>query len=140
MDCFKKHMTDKHALPRNPNGPVSFVDTIFLSKYIATDRAVVFRLSNNVIQVRWLMIYRSMNGWCCTKVGQQLNFFTHQKLVLTEYATKIIYIDENKELSMYLLTDAVTCGKKDIYDAIVYARNVLEEQVRQRLKTSKTEG
>lgn len=44
-------MSDKHALPRNTAGPESLMDAIFLSKYIATDRALVFRLSNNVIQV-----------------------------------------------------------------------------------------
>lgn len=54
------------------------------------------------------------------------------KLILTEFATKVIYITPERRMEFYLLVDAASSKDKGLREALAYARETLEEQVRAR--------
>ncbi|KAI9310145.1 kinase-like domain-containing protein [Dichotomocladium elegans] len=111
MRNFREYMEKKLArmatnMPERINGTTG---SYYLTKYVVTDRAVIFRLSNQVVQ---------------------FNFFNHSKLILTDYGTKVIYIaSRSRNLLMYHIEDAVTSGDTQLLDMLSYAHQMLEEQV-----------
>ncbi|KAI8335194.1 kinase-like domain-containing protein [Chlamydoabsidia padenii] len=81
---------------------------IYLVKYFITKEAVIFRLSNNVIQ---------------------FNFFNRLKLMLTESGKRIIYVDRSRHLEMYELAEAIATGDPELLDLLTYAMDALQLQL-----------
>ncbi|KAI7878012.1 kinase-like protein [Lichtheimia hyalospora FSU 10163] len=112
MRNFKKYMEERLArmatnMPRVIDGPGNF----YLTKYIASEKALVFRLSNDVVQ---------------------FNFFNHAKLILTEFGTKVIYISASRQLDMYRIEDAAVSKNEELRNMLDYARQMLDEQITSR--------
>ncbi|CDH50159.1 protein serine threonine kinase [Lichtheimia corymbifera JMRC:FSU:9682] len=112
MHNFKKYMEQRLArmatnMPNVVGGPGNF----YLTKYIATEKALVFRLSNDVVQ---------------------FNFFNHSKLILTEFGTKVIYITASRQLDMYRIEDAAASKNEELREMLDYARDMLEQQIASR--------
>jgi hypothetical protein len=76
----------------------------FLTKYIRTKHAVLFRLSNRVLQV---------------------NFFDHTKLVLYSEGKMMSFVDQSKEIRSRPLADFVDEGEPTVMKRINYVRDVL---------------
>jgi len=79
-------------------------DLDFLTKYIRTKHAVLFRLSNRVLQV---------------------NFFDHTKLVLYSEGKMMSFVDQSKEIRSRPLADFVDEGEPTVMKRINYVRDVL---------------
>ena len=83
----------------------------FLVKYMRTKHAVLFRLTNRLVQI---------------------NFFDHTKLILSNNGLVVTYINRERELKTLCLEDIVNgagAGKKeftDIASRLKYARDILE--------------
>ncbi|ORZ23114.1 kinase-like domain-containing protein [Absidia repens] len=107
MANFTYYMDRKLACLPLKNKPTKSSGT-YLVKYVVTDEAVVFRLSNNILQ---------------------FNFFSRTKLVFMEHGTKIIYVDRLKRLKMYELAEAIATGNPELLASLVYARDILQSQV-----------
>ncbi|KAI8067576.1 kinase-like domain-containing protein [Gongronella butleri] len=81
---------------------------VYLAKYMVLDRAIVFRLSNDVIQ---------------------FNFFGPRfKLILFDDGSKLIFVGEDKVTHMYELAEAIASGNEDILACLAFARDELLQQ------------
>lgn len=78
----------------------------YLTKYLRTKYAVVFRLSNRVVQI---------------------NFFDHSKLVLSSEAEIVTYIDRDKNVRTMYLGEFMREKNSEIVSRLKYAKNVLEQ-------------
>ncbi|CAO3622999.1 unnamed protein product [Cunninghamella blakesleeana] len=106
---FKNYMSEKLASMASDIQPTKS-NSVYLVKYIVVKEAVVFRLSNKVLQ---------------------FNFFASKnKLILTEYGSKIIFVDGvTKLLKMYYLPEAIATGYEPLLNGLTVARNILQEQM-----------
>ena len=77
----------------------------FLVKYMRTKHAVLFRLTNNAVQI---------------------NFFDHTKLILSCSGLVITFIDRGKAMVTYSLYDILMNRKSDIISRLKYTRDILE--------------
>ncbi|RKO84748.1 hypothetical protein BDK51DRAFT_27103 [Blyttiomyces helicus] len=80
----------------------------FLTKYLRTKHGVVFRLSNHVVQI---------------------NLFDHTKLILSDSARTITYIDRSRALVTRPLAAFLLEGSKDVLDRLTYARDVVHQMI-----------
>ncbi|KAL7749927.1 Cell cycle serine/threonine-protein kinase cdc5/MSD2 [Sorochytrium milnesiophthora] len=78
----------------------------FLTKYIRTKHAVVFRLSNHIIQV---------------------NFFDHTKLILSSEGRLVTFINKKRDILHESVVDVVVNGAHDRISRLKYARDVVEQ-------------
>ncbi|ORZ20504.1 kinase-like domain-containing protein [Absidia repens] len=108
MTNFKEYMDEKLACLATNRVPGDTSNGIYLSKYVVTEEAVVFRLSNNILQ---------------------FNFFSRPKLMFMEYGTKIIYVDQSRKLKMYELTEAIATGDRELLYLLTYAKDTLQAQI-----------
>ncbi|KAI9008589.1 kinase-like domain-containing protein [Hyaloraphidium curvatum] len=76
----------------------------FLTKYIRTKHAVLFRLSNRVLQV---------------------NFFDHTKLVIYLEGKVISFVDQSRDMRTRTLAEFVEEGEPSVMKRIHYVRDVL---------------
>lgn len=76
-------------------------DMDFLIKYYRMKNAIVFHLSNDVIQVSQCKNRRSEFSADC--INPQFNFFDHTKILLTEQATVVTFIGPDYKLKSYPL-------------------------------------
>ncbi|KAJ3127555.1 Cell cycle serine/threonine-protein kinase cdc5/MSD2 [Physocladia obscura] len=90
-------------------------DLIFLTKYLRAKNGVIFRLSNQVVQI---------------------NFFDHTKLVLSQNGTIITYINKGREARTKRLETFLASGDKEVVDRISYAKDTLQQMIMK--KRSKT--
>ncbi|KAG2183842.1 hypothetical protein INT44_008853 [Umbelopsis vinacea] len=86
----------------------------FLESYMETERALVFRLSNNVIQI---------------------NFLDHTKLVLFDNAASLIYVNAARKWSVHSLV--MRDLDEDIISRLEFAREVLQPENRASLINQK---
>ncbi|KAI9308489.1 kinase-like domain-containing protein [Cunninghamella echinulata] len=109
MENFRNYMNEKLACIASDIQSTSS-NGIFLVKYIVVKEAVVFRLSNKVLQ---------------------FNFFTSKdKLIFTEYGAKVIYVDGvTKVLRMYELSEAIATRHESLLNNLTIARNILQAQM-----------
>ncbi|KAI9490457.1 kinase-like domain-containing protein [Zychaea mexicana] len=110
MSKFNSHMeTNLARLADNMPEPAKASNSwVYISKFIVTERAAIFRLSNGVIQ---------------------FTFFNHTKLILTACATRLVYISKERQLKMYALEDAVTTDDEFLKSALEFAHDILDEQI-----------
>ncbi|TPX49951.1 hypothetical protein SeMB42_g02425 [Synchytrium endobioticum] len=91
----------------------------FLTKYMRTKHGVVFRLSNRVVQI---------------------NFFDHSKIVLSNDAHTITFIDKSRTMFTFALSSLIsanTSQKPDITERLNYARDIIQQMViKKKLRTS----
>ncbi|KAG5457240.1 MAG: hypothetical protein BJ554DRAFT_2798 [Olpidium bornovanus] len=90
-------------------------DLDFLTKYLRTKHAVVFRLSNRVVQ---------------------LNFFDHTKLILSLDGRLVTYIDRNREMATWTLGQVLVQNCHELLSRIRYAKDILEQLIAKRTKKS----
>jgi len=89
-------------------------DLIHMKKWLRTKTAIVFRLSNNVIQ---------------------LNFFNHTKLILNTPLGLVTFINTNRQITTYFLKDIRTTNSSDpdtadMINRMAYALDVLDSMIK----------
>jgi len=89
-------------------------DLIHMKKWLRTKTAIVFRLSNNVIQ---------------------LNFFNHTKLILNTPLGLVTFINTNRQITTYYLKDIRTTNSSDpdvadMINRMAYALDVLDSMIK----------
>ncbi|GAB5588554.1 Cell cycle serine/threonine-protein kinase cdc5/MSD2 [Umbelopsis nana] len=107
---FQNYMHDKLASIANDLPAcleLSSQKPVFLESYMQTERAVIFRLSNNILQI---------------------NFLDHTKLVLFDDGASLIYVNSCRNWSIHSLV--IKDLDKDIVSRLEYAREVLEPENR----------
>ncbi|KAH8550381.1 kinase-like domain-containing protein [Umbelopsis sp. PMI_123] len=113
LPYFQNYMYEKLASIANdlPAGlKRTSRQTTFLESYMETERALVFRLSNNVLQI---------------------NFLDHTKLVLFDNAASLIYVNAARKWSVHSLV--MRDLNQDIISRLEFAREVLKPENRARL-------
>ncbi|KAI9349590.1 kinase-like domain-containing protein [Obelidium mucronatum] len=90
-------------------------DLIFLTKYLRTRHGVIFRLSNQVVQI---------------------NLFDHTKLILSQNANVITYIDKNREMTTRSLLDFLASKEREVVDRLTYAKDILQQMIVKKAKKS----
>ncbi|ORY30724.1 Pkinase-domain-containing protein [Rhizoclosmatium globosum] len=103
---------DIHTSPRTS-------DLIFLTKYLKTKHGVVFRLSNQIVQI---------------------NLFDHTKLILSQNAQLITYIDKNREMTTRTVESFLARKEREVVDRIVYAKDILEQMILKKQKKASGGG
>ncbi|KAI9139727.1 kinase-like domain-containing protein [Paraphysoderma sedebokerense] len=78
----------------------------FLTKYVRTKHAVVFRLSNSIIQI---------------------NFFDHTKLILSHEGKLVTYINRQRGMTHQYTWDVVSNGDAENVGRLKYAKDVVEQ-------------
>jgi len=81
-------------------------DLDFLTKYLRTKRAVIFRLSNKVVQV---------------------NFFDHTKLMFSGDGNIVSFVDRNRLMKSYRLIEFIRMGNSDEINKLNYIKSILEQ-------------
>jgi len=81
-------------------------DLDFLTKYLRTKRAVIFRLSNKVVQV---------------------NFFDHTKLMFSGDGDIVSFVDRNRVMKSYNLLEFIKMGNVDEINRLNYIKSILEQ-------------
>lgn len=81
-------------------------DLDFLTKYLRTKRAVIFRLSNKVVQV---------------------NFFDHTKLMFSGDGNIVSFVDRNRVMKSYRLIEFIRMGNSDEINRLNYIKSILEQ-------------
>ncbi|ORY68139.1 Pkinase-domain-containing protein [Neocallimastix californiae] len=81
-------------------------DLDFLTKYLRTKRAVIFRLSNKVVQV---------------------NFFDHTKLMFSGDGNIVSFVDRNRVMKSYNLLEFIKMGDVDEINRLNYIKSILEQ-------------
>jgi len=81
-------------------------DLDFLTKYLRTKRAVIFRLSNKVVQV---------------------NFFDHTKLMFSGDGNIVSFVDRNRVMKSYNLLEFIKMGNTDEINRLNYIKSILEQ-------------
>ncbi|KAJ3032137.1 UNVERIFIED_CONTAM: Cell cycle serine/threonine-protein kinase cdc5/MSD2 [Siphonaria sp. JEL0065] len=94
-------------------------DLTFLTKYLRTKHGVIFRLSNQVVQI---------------------NLFDHSKLILSQNANVITYIDKNRNMTTRRLHDFLAMKEREVVDRITYARDILQQMIIKKAKRSGAGG
>jgi hypothetical protein len=74
----------------------------FIKKFVRTERAIVFRLSNSIVQ---------------------LNFFDHRKLLL--YIDRVIFVNAQRVLIQQTLHAALHSNNPSLIDCIHYAKEII---------------
>ncbi|KAI3645799.1 hypothetical protein MP228_008727 [Amoeboaphelidium protococcarum] len=77
----------------------------FLVKYMRTKHAVMFRLTNRIVQI---------------------NFFDHSKLILSQDGLVVTFINRDRQLKTYSLAQIVSTEKGDILSRLKYACDILD--------------
>ncbi|KAJ3027347.1 UNVERIFIED_CONTAM: Cell cycle serine/threonine-protein kinase cdc5/MSD2 [Siphonaria sp. JEL0065] len=88
-------------------------DLTFLTKYLKTKHGVIFRLSNHVVQI---------------------NLFDHTKLILSQNANVITYIDKSRNMTTRKLYDFLAMKDREVVDRIGYARDILQQMIIKKMK------
>ncbi|KAJ3411523.1 Cell cycle serine/threonine-protein kinase cdc5/MSD2 [Chytridiales sp. JEL 0842] len=88
-------------------------DLIFLTKYLRTRHGVIFRLSNQVVQ---------------------LNLFDHTKLILSNGATIVTYIDKSREMHTMHIDNLMASEDSEVIDRINYAKDILLQMILKKQK------
>ncbi|CAG8687985.1 31675_t:CDS:10, partial [Racocetra persica] len=90
----------------------------FLTKYKRTPHAVLFRLSNRLVQV---------------------NFFDHEKIILSEEGRVITYIDEARGINTHTISEILKGDHATEKNRLKYVKDVLKKLVEAAHKNSKPE-
>jgi len=92
-------------------GPIVFsAGVVALKKWVRTKHAMLFRLSNRVIQV---------------------NFFDHTKMILSQGGLCALYVDQNRATrSLYLPSDLPTSpDREEVAKRLKYIKEVIDQLV-----------
>lgn len=104
---FKSYMTENlskvASFEHQDSHRTSNMD--FLVKYMRTKHAVMFLLTNRVVQI---------------------NFFDHSKLILSQDGLVVTFINRQRELSTFALADVQSKSKNDVLSRIRYAADILQ--------------
>ncbi|KAI8837245.1 kinase-like domain-containing protein [Chytriomyces cf. hyalinus JEL632] len=83
-------------------------DLIFLTKFLRTKHGVIFRMSNQIIQI---------------------NLFDHTKLILSQNGNTITYIDKNREMTTARIEEFLASKERAIVDRIQYAEDIILQMI-----------
>lgn len=84
------------------------VDMPFVKKWVRTSHAVLFRLSNRVVQ---------------------MNFFDHSSLVLSSDARNVSFVDKRGKRSHHPLSMVMQSGRQDIAKRLRYTKDILHQVI-----------
>lgn len=124
LKYFQNYMTE-HLLnggnqSDNDDFQIRPKELIHMKKWLRTKTAIVFRLSNNVIQ---------------------LNFFNHTKLIINTTRGLVTFINKSRNITTYYMKDIKTTNcrdeeTEDMIDRMNYALDVIEDMIKPTTTTS----
>ncbi len=85
-------------------------DTVFVKKWMKTKHAILFRLSNKVVQVI---------------------FEDSSELIMSSLSKKVQYVNKKGERSYFFLSTALESGNNEMIKRLNYSRQVLEHSIKQ---------
>ena len=119
---YKGYMADK-LQAEAPSAQPETGTKVFLADFKRTSNAVLFRLSDGIIQVLSL---QEIARFVADSRGLQMNFGDHSKLVLWDSAKAVRYVDKRGQIHVMALADAVSKGPKfEIIERLKVAANEL---------------
>ena len=98
VEHFRKHLIT------DPPQSFSLVPKVFVKKFISTQHASFFRLSNKIVQVK---------------------FMDRSELILCSRTKHIVYINKNSETLVHPLNTALESGIQDLTKRLRYTKEVL---------------
>lgn len=97
LDHFRKHLVGKEAENEKESG-------VIVKKWLGTDHAIVFKLSNNLIQV---------------------NFTDRTELLLCSDSNTVVFTDKSQIATSYALDRALDYGNQELKYRIKYTKEVM---------------
>jgi len=100
---FKNYMDNnsfKGKVP-TPRPQLAQKTFVFIKKWMKTKHAIIFRMSNKLVQV---------------------NFEDGSELVMSSVSKKVRYLNKKGQLSCYLITNALDSGNTEMIKRLNYAR------------------
>ena len=82
----------------------------YLKKWVLTPHAIIFRISNKIIQI-------------C--------FRDSTDLVLSSESKHVTYIDKKKNVNSYKLNEAMECGNKEMTKRLKYSKEILIKMLKE---------
>ena len=82
----------------------------YLKKWVLTPHAIIFRISNKIIQI-------------C--------FRDSTELVLSSESKHVTYIDKKKNINSYKLNEAMECGNKEMTKRLKYSKEILIKMLKE---------
>lgn len=79
-------------------------DIVYVKKWVRTKHAVMFRLSNKIVQV---------------------NFQDHTEIILSSETRMVTYVNKKGERKSYHLSQAVDCGNLEMSKRLKYTKDIL---------------
>ncbi|KAI8814049.1 kinase-like domain-containing protein, partial [Cladochytrium replicatum] len=91
----------------------------FVTKYMRTKISVVFRLSNQLVQI---------------------NFNDHTKMILSDDGLTVTYVNLNREMSTKALVNLVVERPAEILERLAFAKDILSAMLKKRGQTAAAPG
>ena len=104
LHLFKKHL----MFDENPDAELEKPMT-YLKKWLSTPHAMIFRISNKIIQI-------------CFK--------DNTELFLSSESKHVTYVDKKGSISSYKLSEAMECGSKEMTKRLKYSREILVKMLK----------
>lgn len=100
-------LTDHKILEKDENYKLTdrkVIDIVYVKKWVRTKHAVMFRLSNKIVQV---------------------NFQDHTEIILSSETRMVTYVNKKGERKSYHLSQAVDCGNMEMSKRLKYTKDIL---------------
>jgi hypothetical protein len=111
LKYFKNYLLEQSNKAEEPVALAPTSNLVYVKKWLRTKLAIIFRLSNKIVQV---------------------NFFDHTKIILSSEATVITYITPppNKQtITQYLSTIVQDPPSTDLIERLKYIRDILHHMI-----------
>ncbi len=111
---FRNYLIEQHKRDDNSDGMGREYDgegepTVFLKKWVRTKHAILFRLSNQTVQVV---------------------FYDHTEILLSSEARVVTYVNKRRERETYYLEDIMNAIEhNDIKKRLKYAEGILQQLI-----------
>ncbi|CAI2361085.1 unnamed protein product [Moneuplotes crassus] len=100
-DSIEKEQNDAENSKENER---NISDIVYVKKWVRTKHAVMFRLSNKIVQV---------------------NFQDHTEIILSSETRMVTYVNKKGERNSYHLSQAVDCGNFEMSKRLKYTKDIL---------------
>lgn len=115
MKHFRNYLLEQHKREEKPEGDFRFSnerngeDCVFLKKWVRTKHAILFRLSNQTVQVV---------------------FYDHTEILLSSEARIVTYVNKRRERETFYLEDIMNSVEHhDIKKRLKYVEGILQQLV-----------
>lgn len=95
-----------HRSPTVPLNTTPIYDIIFVKKWLRTKNAIVFRMSNKIVQV---------------------NFLDHTKIILSAATHIVTYVNKKRVITSYPLATVMSSPASDLISRLKYTKDILSQ-------------